>query len=219
MRYQLFIFDFDGTLADSGPQMIELFNIAAARFGFKQLSRDEIETLRGRDNREILRELGVPMWRLPQIAAFVRKAALDAPSPALFAGVPEMLRALRDAGATLALVSSNSEAAVRRALGADADVIHVYACEASLFGKAAKFKRVLKETRIAANQAIGIGDETRDIEAARKAGIACGAVIWGYATEDLLRAHKPDEVFTTPADVVALTQSVLSEYREQPRAI
>ena len=205
--YQLFIFDFDGTLADSGPRMAELINKAAAKFGFRQLSRADIEALRGRDNRAILKEIGVPLWRLPQIASYLRDLVdQEATSPPLFPGIANMLAQLHARGATLALVSSNSEAAIRRALGSSAALIDRYACAASMFGKAAKFKRILKATRIAPASAIAIGDETRDVEAARGAGVAAGAVAWGYATPELLRSLEPDHLFTTPADIAALAK-------------
>jgi phosphoglycolate phosphatase len=205
MRYQLFIFDFDGTLADSGPWMFEALNKVAARFGFRQLSRDQIEDMRGRDNRTIMREVGVSWWRLPQIATYVRRLADDAPPPPLFNGVPEMLRALHGAGAKLAIVSSNSEVTIRRALGPEnAALISCFGCNASIFGKASKFCEALKRTGVAAPYAITIGDETRDIEASRKAKIACGAVGWGYATPALLRTHAPDHLFDTPADIATL---------------
>lgn len=205
MRYQLFIFDFDGTLADSGPWMFEAMNKVAARFGLRQLSRERIEELRGKDNRTIMREVGVSWWRLPQIATYVRRLADDAPPPPLFDGVPEMLRALHGAGAKLALVSSNSETTIRRALGAEnAALVSCFGCNASMFGKASKFREALKRTGVSAAHAITIGDETRDIEASRKAKIACGAVGWGYATPALLRAHAPDHLFDTPAEIAAL---------------
>lgn len=203
MSFQLYIFDFDGTLADSAPWMAKALNQAAARFGFRQVSDAEIETLRGKDNRAVIRELGVPMWRLPQIAAYVRRLAKEAPPP-LFPGVEAMLRRLHGAGRKIAIVSSNAEVTIRRALGpACADLIHPYACDASMFGKAAKFKKVLKRSGVAAAEAIALGDETRDIEAARKAGIACGAVAWGVATPALLRARAPDFFFETPAEIGA----------------
>jgi phosphoglycolate phosphatase len=98
----------------------------------------------------------------------------------------------------LAVVSSDHEANVRRALGPDnAGLIAHYACGASLFGKASKFKQVLKRAGMAAGQAIAIGDEVRDIEAARKAGIRSGAVTWGYATPEALRQHGADEMFAS----------------------
>jgi phosphoglycolate phosphatase len=116
-----------------------------------------------------------------------------------------MLRELRAAGRTLAIVSSNNERTIRRALGPDcAELIHVYACDASMFGKAPKFRHVLKQTRTRADHAISIGDETRDIAAARSVRVACGAVAWGYATPELLRAHAPDFLFNTPDEIVSL---------------
>lgn len=205
MRYKLFIFDFDGTLADSSPWMFGAMNKVAARFGLRQLSREQIEELRGKDNRTIMREVGVSWWRLPQIATYVRRLADDAPPPPLFDGVPTMLRTLHGAGAKLAIVSSNSEITIRRALGAEnAALILCFACNASMFGKASKFRQVLRQTGVAAANAVAIGDETRDIQASRKAKIACGAVGWGYATPALLRAYAPDHLFDTPADIAAL---------------
>ena len=75
-------------------------------------------------------------------------------------------------------------------------------CSASVFGKARKFRRVLKRARLAPHDAIAIGDETRDIEAARAAGIACGAVTWGYAAEKALRDRQPDYVFERMEEIV-----------------
>jgi phosphoglycolate phosphatase len=138
----------------------------------------------------------VPAWKLPLIAAHMRKiAARDADRMPLFEGVPALLQALRGAGVKVALVSSNSEANVRRVLGPSAALVDHYACGASIFGKAAKFRAVLKSSGVAAAQAIAIGDEQRDIEAARAAGLAAGAVCWGSATEALLASCAPDELF------------------------
>src|SRR3954451_19595424 len=67
-RYDLAIFDFDGTLADSAIWMAGVFNDVADRFGYRRVSEDELQMLRGRSNREIVRYLGVPAWKLPFIA-------------------------------------------------------------------------------------------------------------------------------------------------------
>ena len=70
-----------------------------------------------------------------------------------------------------------------------------------MFGKAAKFKAVLKRTGIAAADAICIGDEVRDGEAARQAGIDFGAVCWGYAKPEALQTVSPALVFDSVADI------------------
>jgi phosphoglycolate phosphatase len=114
---------------------------------------------------------------------------------ALFPGTDAMLRALKDGGVALALVTSDHEANARAQLGPHAALFSHFACGASLFGKAAKFRRVLRRAGIEPARAIAIGDEVRDIEAARAAGICCAAVTWGYAAPDALRAHAPDFVF------------------------
>jgi phosphoglycolate phosphatase len=73
-----------------------------------------------------------------------------------------------------------------------------------LFGKAVKYKAVLKRTGIAASDAISIGDEVRDGEAAQAAGIAFGAVNWGYATPAALAKTSPTLVFSSIEDICRL---------------
>jgi len=144
----------------------------------------------------------VPLWKLPAIGRRMRALKRDhVASIPLFPGAAEMLRALPEAGLTLALVSSDSEDNARRQLGASAAHFSHFACGASLFGKAAKFKSILRRARVTPAQVIAIGDEVRDIEAARAAGIPCGAVTWGYAAPEALAALKPDMVFEHIEDI------------------
>jgi phosphoglycolate phosphatase len=74
-------------------------------------------------------------------------------------------------------------------------------CDASLFGKARKIRSVLRRTGADPSRTILIGDEARDIDAARAAGIASGAVAWGYADVESLRARGPTEVFMTIEEI------------------
>jgi phosphoglycolate phosphatase len=53
-------------------------------------------------------------------------------------------------------------------------------------------------------RAILIGDETRDVEAARAAGIASGAVLWGYAAPEALVAAGPTKVFAEVGELAGL---------------
>lgn len=204
MPYALAIFDLDGTLADSLPWFRRHVNGVADRFGFRRVTEDEIEPLRRLGSREILKQLDVPLWKLPLIARHMRRLKAehigDIP---LFPGVDATLRGLHETGLRLALVSSDNEANARTQLGASADHFAFFECGASIFGKAAKFRRVLRRAGVAPAQAIAIGDELRDIEAARAAGIACAAVTWGYAAPEALRALAPDLMFDRMDDIAA----------------
>jgi phosphoglycolate phosphatase len=109
LNYKLFIFDFDGTLADSAGWVSRVINEVARRHRFRELSDADIEMLRGRSNREIIRYMRVPTWKLPAIAADMRRRmAADAESIPLFEGITDMLRSVKGAGVAVAIVSSNS---------------------------------------------------------------------------------------------------------------
>jgi phosphoglycolate phosphatase len=202
MPYSLVIFDLDGTLVDSFPWFLRNVNDVADRFSFRRVADDDVEALRHASTREILTRLEVPLWKLPAIARRMRRLKTgQAASIAMFEGVDKMLRTLAAAGLRLALVSSDSEANARVKLGEAAALFSDFDCSASIFGKPAKFRRILRRTAIDAAQVIAIGDETRDIEAARAAGIACGAVTWGYAAPNALTAMRPDLVFERMDDI------------------
>ncbi len=197
MPYRLVIFDLDGTLVDSLPWLLRNLDAIAERFRFTKIAELDLQALRHAGPREILEGLGVPLWRLPQITRHVRRLkSAQLSEIRLFPGADAMLRALADGGVRLALVSSDHEANVRKQLGdANVALFADFACGASLLGKAMRFKRVLRRAGIAASDAIAIGDEVRDVDAARAAGIAVGAVTWGYAAPAALRRLSPDLVF------------------------
>jgi phosphoglycolate phosphatase len=206
MPYSTVIFDLDGTLADSFPWFLANVNDVARKFGFKPIATHDVDSLRHAGPREIMRRQGVPLWKLPAIAthmrALKREHIADIP---LFAGTEAMLRALSGAGLTLALVTSDNEENARRQLGSSAALFSHFACGASLFGKPPKFRSILRRAGAAPAQTIAIGDEVRDIEAARAAGIACGAVMWGYAAPAALAALSPDMIFHRIEDLAELT--------------
>lgn len=194
--YSLAIFDYDGTLADSFPWFCSVLNQTARQFGFREVAEGEADELRELDSRQIIARLGVPLWRMPAIAMHMRKLSAEAGEVvALFPGAEQMLARLAANDVAIAVVSSNSEAVIRRTLGrASAHVSH-FGCGASLWGKSAKFSAVVRQAGADRQRTIAIGDEIRDIDAARRAGITSGAVTFGYNTGASLRAREPDLIF------------------------
>jgi phosphoglycolate phosphatase len=150
--------------------------------------------------RQVMAHVGMPAWKLPAASrTFMAMMKDSAGEVALFDGVAEALRHLHAQGVLLTVVSSNSEHNVRTVLGPElAALVARFECGMSVFGKTSRIRAVLKRCAVAAREAIYIGDQGTDAEASRKAGVAFGAVHWGYATIDALRLAGADVEFTTP---------------------
>lgn len=204
-RYQLVIFDFDGTLADTYAAFVAALQSVIHSHGLRHIGREELEGYRGSHGRVLMERLGVRWWRLPGIGSAMLEAMTQRRSQMqLFQGVAEAIEALARAGTSLAIVTSNSADNVRAVLGPSASHIRFYECGAALFGKAARFRRVLRQAGLPASGAVAVGDELRDLEAARKAGIDFAAVSWGYTAPEALGKARPEWFLHTPGDLERL---------------
>lgn len=200
--YRLAIFDFDGTLADSFPFFVAHFNRLADRHSFRRIVDEEIEALRGHGARELMSRFGIPLWKLPVVArSFTALMKEHHAAIPLFDGIPAALSWLAGREVTLAVVSSNSRANVTGILGQHCRHFRYLDCGASIFGKEARLRKILRRTGIAPEQAIYVGDQPSDCEAARAAGIAFGMVAWGYGTPRAFEGLDPDTHFAEVKDL------------------
>ncbi|MCD0505305.1 HAD-IA family hydrolase [Bordetella petrii] len=206
MKYDLAAFDFDGTLADTMPWFESILDGVADKYGFRKVNAAERAQLRHQNAHEVLKQLDIPMWKMPAIMSHVRKLMREVdPNVRLFDGMAQSLQELRATGLRLAVVSSNSAANVRRVLGPQAaQWFDDFECGTDMFGKSAKLKRLLARHRVAPQRCVLVGDEMRDIDAARKAGVRAAAVAWGYNHVDALRSHAPDDIILNVADLPAV---------------
>ena len=204
MKYKLAIFDFDGTLADSFPFFLTTVNELADVHKFKRIDSAELDTLRRYSAREMLAHVGLPLWKAPLVGRdFKRIMAGKIDQIPLFAGVETMLRTLHENGVALSVATSNAYENVRNVLTPEITDLMVYPqCGTSLFGKPSRLRNILRQTHIQPNEAIFIGDELRDMDAAQSEGIHFGAVTWGYTSADALVARSPAEVFYSMDEIV-----------------
>ena len=204
MPYKLLIFDLDGTLADSFPFFLRVHDELARRHGFRPVGGDDVADLRRLTTREMMARSGMPSWRLPLVARDFVAAMKAADAVRPFPGVADVLPRLA-AGATLALVTSNSRDVAAQVLGPALMALFAHVDGgASIFGKARRLRRLLATAGVPAGDAIYIGDQVADGDAARDAGIAFGAVDWGYAAAETLAACNPARRFHHVADLATL---------------
>jgi phosphoglycolate phosphatase len=203
MKYKLVIFDFDGTLADTLPYLISVINRLAGRYRFPRIDPAQMDALRGLDARQIIKHYRLPAWKIA-IAGFDYRRMMkrDLHMIPLFPGVGRLLQHLSDQGVQQAMVSSNGKNIIKGVLGSNAAHIRHYECRASLHDKSGKIRKVLRKCGVAAHEAIYIGDEIRDMHAAKKVGMAFGAVTWGYTLPEALQRQAPNMLFDSVDDLI-----------------
>jgi len=206
MRYDLAIFDLDGTLADSFPFFLRVYNELARRHGFHEMAPGDVAAMRELPARELMARAGLPSWRLPLVARDFITRMREADEVRLFDGVADVLHRIAASGLPLALLTSNSRDNATRLLGAQLHgLFRDVDCGASIFGKRSRLRRTMKTIGVTPARTIYIGDTTADADAAHAAGADFGAVGWGYATPTSLAACRPAMQFATVSDLLQIS--------------
>ncbi|MCI5221745.1 MAG: HAD family hydrolase [Candidatus Electrothrix sp. AR4] len=198
------IFDFDGTIADSFSRFVVISNKLAKEFNFRVLLPENVDELRSKGSREVLRDLQIPLLKLPVILARAKKEFSDVMSEIqVFPGVKEVLFQLKEQNREIGLLTSNSLDNVHCFLESnELDFFDFLYTSSGLLGKKRQLKKVIDTHKFDVNELLYIGDETRDIEASRNLGVRIASVAWGYNTLQALKRLYPDYLINTPQDLL-----------------
>lgn len=205
-KKKLIIFDFDGTIADSFSVVLEIINQLGVEEGVGQFSPEQIKKARDLPMREVIFQLKISRWRLPFLVRkiqtrFAQKIGEVQP----IEGIVPALQALFEKGCTLGILSSTREEILERFMRNNKiDVFTFLHSEKNLFGKAKILKKILKEYRILPSEAVYVGDESRDIDAAKEAGLESVSVSWGFNSKKMLAEHQPDYLFDRPEELLEI---------------
>lgn len=200
------IFDFDGTIANSFDYVV---NFLAEEAGRGPLSAEEKAELHNMSMLTIARRLGHPWWRLPRLflkGRLMMNNAIKYVEP--FAGIEDVIKKCHNEGHELYIVSSNivrnlHDFLYRHKL--QKYFLEIYG-GAGLFGKSSVLRRLLKEQNLEVNKCMYVGDETRDIEAARAVGMRAVAVGWGFARVKDLHQEHPFKFAATPTELMNILE-------------
>lgn len=201
-----FIFDFDGTIADTFHHALRISNRLAGEFHYREVAPDEIERLRDMTSREILRHLQIPMVKLPLIAAKAERELLEEIATVRpVKGLAGVLRRLKSQGIGMGILTSNSVENVTRFLKHHRlELFDFVSTSSRIWGKTRRLKSLIRKRALTPQNVLYIGDETRDITSAHKAGIRIAAVTWGYNSRTALEAHRPDYLLAEPEELLRL---------------
>jgi phosphoglycolate phosphatase len=204
------IFDFDGTITQIMKSPENIVNILAREFGFKKIKAGEIEKLKEKKAQEVIKLLKVPLIKLPFILMRARSllsSEMEKLKP--FEGIKEVTDYLSRGKFDFGILSSNSKENVSSFLKKNQmDHFNFIFSEKSIFGKEKALFKLIKKRKLKSENIIFVGDETRDIEAAKKAKVKTIAVSWGINKEELLKRHNPDYLAKTPKGLIEILKNI-----------
>ena len=215
-KYDLAIFDLDGTILYTLEDLKNSLNYALKSHGYPERTLEEVRRFVGNGVRKLV-ERGAPAGTDPAeldrlyetFHVHYKQHDLDNTRP--YAGVPELMGRLKAAGLRLAVVSNKVDYGVKDLCGR----FFPGAFDAAIGERSGVAKKpapdmvneVLARTGIAQERAVYIGDSEVDIQTARNAGMDEIIVAWGFRTAAELALHGPRRVVQDPdALFAALTE-------------
>jgi len=192
------IFDFDGTIADSLPGIVNLYE-SVRKKGHKHTATD-IEKMRNLSMYQIALAMKVPKWKILFLALRGRRLfRKHMRTIRVYPGMADLIAELKSKDFTLFVVSANSKQNVTNYLTKH-NLINffdgVYG-GANFLGKSKTMRKALSENNMTKEDVWCVGDERVDIYSARKAGLKIISVSWGYSSRDGLQALGPDVLVDT----------------------
>ncbi|MBL8229826.1 MAG: HAD-IA family hydrolase [Bryobacterales bacterium] len=210
---RLLIFDLDGTLIDSQQDLVNAVNAARVHMGFAELAAETIHSYVGNGAPVLIRRAmgpDAPDADVERALAFFlqyyRAHMLD--YTVLYPGVRESLDAFRDGGIPMAVLT-NKPAHIAEAiidgLGVARHFFRIYG------GNSFEQKKpdpvgvhaLLRESGVARDLALMVGDSAVDIRTARNAGIPACGVTYGFQPESL-KAEPPDYLLDRMPELVPI---------------
>lgn len=205
MTQKVVIFDFDGTIADTVDALISIANRLAKEFGYVQITPEELALLRNLTSREIINYSGISVFKIPFLVKKV-KGELKSKIPELkpIPGMKEALINLKNAGHRLGIITSNSKDNVTEFLRINEldNLFEFIYSGITIFGKTTIINNLLKQKQLKPEEVIYVGDETRDIEASKKANIKVVAVSWGFNSPEVLAKQNPNYLIHHPSELL-----------------
>ena len=203
---KIVIFDFDGTLADTFDLIFAITNRLSFEFGYKQAQKEEISELQKLTPIQLINQSGISIFKLPFLLRKIRSEfEKETDNVKLFVGIQDVLSTLKHQGYQVGIITSNAQKNVELILQKyDMLIFDFIVSGTTLFSKHKIIKKYLKAENIQPEEVVYVGDETRDINASKKAQIKVIAVTWGFNSREALCQYKPDALVDYPQELIEI---------------
>ena len=208
MKYDLVVFDWDGTLLDSAEAIVRAIQAACRDIGCPPPGNDQARHVIGLGLADAMRHAApdLPPERYQAMVDRYRFHYLGADHRlTLFEGIPEMLAELQSAGHILAIATGKSRLGLERALDHSGlrALFRASRCADECHSKPhpQMLEELMAEFGVAGGATLMIGDTSHDLLMAQNAGAAGLAVTYGAHPHDHLLEHQPLACLHTVAEL------------------
>lgn len=210
-RYNSVIFDMDGTLVNTLPDIVAVVNSVIDQIGMSEKTEEQIRAGVGCGVEHLLSSIGVPsQWNSPLADEVAGRYAREKNSRAyVYQHVPEMLEELIRAGVKIGILSNKPEKGLEKTISDKFAGIAFSSVKGSSMGKPAKqtpelLSAMIEEMQVDRESVLLVGDGEPDIAVSKAAGVDCLSVLWGFRTREQLSDAGAVMFAETPRDVVNL---------------
>ncbi len=206
-KIKTIIFDFDGTIADTLLLGVEVINALAEQYGYQKI-RDaaHLKQLQMMPTQEAIKAIGISYFKLPFIAnSFRKKLSMQIDRLEPFEAMVPVIKRLASQY-QLGVVTSNSSKNLDYFLDQHQlqDCFQIYSTGIRLFKKSKTIESIITKRNLDRKSVLLVGDETRDIEAAKKCKLPIVSVGWGFHAGEVLLHFSPDYHITQPSQLLTL---------------
>ena len=210
--YHTAVFDLDGTLLNTLEDLADAANFALLQMGWPTRSQDEIRSFVGNGVELLIRRAAPHRVQEAEISRCLsvfkeHYAAHMAYKTAPYPGILPLLRALRQRGVTLAVVSNKFDSAVKElCAGCFPGLIQAAVGASDQASKKPDPAMVVQAFRALGTSPAGavyIGDSDVDLQTARNAGLPCLSVTWGFRDAAFLRTHGAAVLVHRPEELLS----------------
>lgn len=200
------VFDFDGTLADSLEVMLGIYNELAESRDLRRVTPEDWEQLRMGTIAQGIKWIGIKPFQIPGLLTQgLRMVEPRTADIKLFPAIIPVVQELAAEGHTLFVLSTNSQKVIQEVLNKHGIGEEMTVLKSSkVFGKASALKKLVKTNQVEPSSVMMIGDEVRDMVAAKKAGVRPVGVNWGFQPGDTLAALGGVTLIRTPEELLKL---------------
>lgn len=214
MPFSACIFDLDGTLLDTLPDLVRLTNMVLEQHHWPQRTREEILSYVGDGGRVLLQRAApayTPEARIEEAFACWQELyptyghALTKP----YEGIPETLAQFKEQGIKLGVLSNKFDAAVKEVIARHFpgvfDIARGECAEIPRKPDPRGLQHMMRQLGVQPSQVAYVGDSGTDMAVAVAAGAFPIGVTWGYRPIEELQTAGAQRIVTGPS---ALLQGI-----------